>query len=299
MQPFLYLEETGISYFGRRKFVDLILHSLNLQKCKHAVKTTNCSTLAHPRRLLFQIVYFQPNQGIKYSFSLPIDHQLPPPPEQIAPPYLKRPTIPSDSALASPPNTLTSQRDEPRPHLARDDPRPAHPIHRRMRKQRRFAWKITGVTACSRSCGGGLQTTVVSCIREYTQTPVLERRCAGIEKPAPHPIKCNVQECPPRWGGQWGGCTGSCGRGLQRYMLQCEQEAGGDKTVVVEDSLCPKPRPQETSRACVLPPCEEDEENAIDNELHQRPDVVSSSSKTGNVKEWTVGAWSQVSEQNM
>lgn len=140
------------------------------------------------------------------------------------------------------------------------------------------------------TCLLGLQTTVLTCIREYTQTPVLERRCASIEKPTPHPIKCNVQDCPSHWGGYWATCSGSCGQGVQKYVLQCEQESNG-RTIVVDESSCPKPRPQETSRACSLSPCED----TIDNELHQRPDVSSSSpSKTGSVKEWSVGPWSQV-----
>lgn len=119
---------------------------------------------------------------------------------------------------------------------------------------------------------------------------MLDRRCANIEKPAPHPIKCNVQDCQSHWGGYWGVCSGSCGQGVQKYILQCEQESNGRK-IVVDESSCPKPRPQETTRACSLPPCED----TIDNELHQRPDVSSSSSsKTGSVKNWDVGPWSQV-----
>lgn len=109
-----------------------------------------------------QIVYYQPNQGIKYSFSLPVTDQ---PPEQISPPYLKKspPIVDVSSHLdprrLEPPPTVFSQRDEPPRPPIRDEIRPGHAVHRRQRR-RKFVWKITGVTACSKSCGGGKDLTV-------------------------------------------------------------------------------------------------------------------------------------------
>lgn len=80
-----------------------------------------------------------------------------PPPEQIAPPYIKKPALASDSSyldprrLEPPPSVLHNQRDEP---ARSPEVRPGHVVHRRQRR-RKFVWKITGVTACSKSCGGG------------------------------------------------------------------------------------------------------------------------------------------------
>lgn len=89
----------------------------------------------------FQIVNFQTNLGVKYGYALPLESNTP----AIAPPLLKRPSdsgIPEPRRLDTPLSGL-SQRDE------------ARPIHRRTRLRRRFAWKISGVSACSKSCGGG------------------------------------------------------------------------------------------------------------------------------------------------
>lgn len=107
-----------------------------------------------------------------------------------------------------------------------------------------------------------------------------------MERPSPQTIKCNVQDCPPHWGGHWDTCTGSCGQGVQKYILQCEQDLNGGRTAVVSESSCPRPKPEETSRPCELPPCE----NTIDNELHQ---ALSNDVRSAN-KEWTVGPWSEV-----
>lgn len=76
-------------------------------------------------------------------------------PEQIAPPYLKKPTADSpylDPRRLDPLPTIHNQRDEP-PRSPEIRPG-SHVVHRRQRR-RKFVWKITGVTACSKSCGGG------------------------------------------------------------------------------------------------------------------------------------------------
>lgn len=73
--------------------------------------------------------------------------------EQIAPPFMKKPPEPTltEPKKLDPPLITLSQRDEAK-LPAKDEPRPGH---RRLRR-RRFTWKITGVTACSKSCGGGM-----------------------------------------------------------------------------------------------------------------------------------------------
>lgn len=74
--------------------------------------------------------------------------------EQIAPPLMRKPTEdrPSleNSNLDSFVNAV-NQKDEAR-FPPRDEP--SKPLHRRVRRKK-FAWKITGVTTCSKTCGGG------------------------------------------------------------------------------------------------------------------------------------------------
>lgn len=77
---------------------------------------------------------------MKYGYSLPVDSNIP----IVAPPLLKRP----DSGVLEPrrlevSTNALSQRDE------------AKPVYRRPKLKRRFAWKISGISACSKPCGGG------------------------------------------------------------------------------------------------------------------------------------------------
>ncbi|XP_008195650.1 thrombospondin type-1 domain-containing protein 4 [Tribolium castaneum] len=215
--------------------------------------------LANPVDIM--IVNFQTNHGVKYGYSLPIDSSTP----LIAPPLLKRP----DSGIPEPRRLETSQRDE------------ARPLHRRTRLRRRFAWKISGVSACSKSCGGGLQATVVTCVREHTQTPVPDRRCAHLEKPMTQPIRCNLRDCPARWEAHWSPCSVTCGEGVQHYVPQCHQELSTGRSVVTNEGSCPRPKPPSQAKPCMMDPCE----SIRDNELPQTPERL----------EWSVGAWSACS----
>lgn len=75
-------------------------------------------------------------------------------PEKIAPPLMRKPSEerpPLEPVNSDPFVNTLSQKDEAR-FPPRDEP--SKPIHRRIRRKK-FAWKITGVTACSKTCGGG------------------------------------------------------------------------------------------------------------------------------------------------
>lgn len=130
----------------------------------------------------------------------------------------------------------------------------------------------------------GIQTTIITCVREHNQTPVLDKRCLNLERPAPQLIKCNQNECPDtsitnsgRWDGVWGPCTGSCGQGIQQFISQCSLDRGG-RAIVVSDTFCTKPKPSPLTSPCKLTPCSEQN----DNEIHTSED-------------WVTGAWSHVS----
>lgn len=91
------------------------------------------------------------NPGIKYGYSLPVDNN-----PVVAPPLLKKPAV-IESAVVE-----TRRLDSPLYNISqKDEARPpsVHPGPRRSRLRRKyFHWKITGLTACSKSCGGGKTT---------------------------------------------------------------------------------------------------------------------------------------------
>lgn len=73
----------------------------------------------------------------------------------IAPPLIKKPSTLESSGLDrrvdSGPVTTAPYNNQ------RDDPKPAiYPGPKKiLRRRRNFHWKITGVSPCSKSCGGG------------------------------------------------------------------------------------------------------------------------------------------------
>lgn len=220
------------------------------------------------------IVNYQMNPGIKYGYSLPVDHKV------LAPPLLKKPPVIEPAVvetrrLESPLYNI-SQKDEARP--------PIHPGPRRPRLRRRyFHWKITGLTACSKSCGGGIQTYVKTCYKEahpHTQTPVHDKRCAHLEAPAAAPVRCNTEPCPPNWEGYWTECSVTCGEGVQQYVPQCKQQVSSG-AIVLADAQCPRPKPSSQTRSCSGVACE-----ISDNELPQTVD---------GSRDWSVGPWSECS----
>lgn len=219
--------------------------------------------------------------------------------EQIAPPLLNplpNDILPEPRRLDIPLNTL-NQKDEAKPNP-----------HRRYRNRRRFQWKISGLTPCSKSCGGGMNTLltnhikqylfdllsgiqepIIICVREHTQTPVPERRCSNVEKPNPHLIKCNTQQCIlGSWGGRWGPCVGSCKQAVQYYVISCLQHLPNGQTITLDDNDCSPPKPEGHSRPCRLPGCE------VDNELSVQPDDADDLRRL--YKDWHASSWSPVSD---
>ncbi|XP_074037372.1 thrombospondin type 1 domain containing lonely heart isoform X2 [Leptinotarsa decemlineata] len=236
---------------------------------------TSPGPLAHSVDIM--IVNYQTNYGIKYGYSLPIA-KIP----AIAPPSIKRPIIEpmvlETRKLDTSFNTSFNQRDEARPPVP----------HRRTRLRRKhFHWKITGLTACSKSCGGGFQNYVRVCTREagQTQVPVSERKCAHLRAPSPPPIHCNTEPCPPSWHSRWTDCSVTCGDGVQQNIPECRQDLVAG-SVPVSESQCSIPKPTSQTRICQLSACE----SLSDNELPRTFDE-----HKFNALEWSAGPWSQCS----
>ncbi|XP_044744505.1 thrombospondin type-1 domain-containing protein 4-like isoform X2 [Coccinella septempunctata] len=237
------------------------------------------------------LVSYQPNVELKYGYLLPNDIE-----KQIAPPstrVLNRFARPHDEEKIVPhsilqPNSHNKELDGSLHSSQQDEPKSLTNYHHRQRRVRkRFSWKINGISACSKSCGGGIQTTVVSCVRELTQTPVPDRRCAHLEKPNSNPIRCNIQDCPPRWSGSWSSCSVSCGSGIQQYVSQCKQELNTRREVIVDDVQCSgRPRPLLKTKSCTQVDCD-----LINNEVPKNKNFKSNQIE----RDWLVGDWSTCS----
>ncbi|XP_025833422.1 ADAMTS-like protein 4 [Agrilus planipennis] len=223
------------------------------------------------------IVVQQINEGVKYDYSLPItSNEIP----QIAPPLVKQSPVVEPSNLE--PRRLNIPLNS---NTQKDEPKISAPHRRRAR--RRFIWKHAGFSPCTKSCGGGVQTSTFICMREHNQMAVSERRCSGLEKPAIQQVRCNIHSCPPQWKSSWATCTGSCGQGIQQLIHRCEQEIAPGKSTIVNEVGCPQPKPLSETKQCTLPPCSD----TFDNEL--QPNI---SPRLGNdLQEWAVGIWSQCS----
>uniref|UniRef100_S4R4M5 ADAMTS-like 3 n=1 Tax=Petromyzon marinus TaxID=7757 RepID=S4R4M5_PETMA len=117
-------------------------------------------------------------------------------------------------------------------------------------------WEGSPWTACSSSCGGGVQSRSVSCVEEDQQghlEPVEEWKCMYVLRPAVTQ-PCNLYDCPKWMAQEWSSCTVTCGRGLKYRVVLCidhrGQHTGGCNTKikphVKEECLvttpCYKPR---------------------------------------------------------
>lgn len=120
-----------------------------------------------------------------------------------------------------------------------------------------YSWRSAGYTPCSASCLGGIRESLVECVRNVDNAPVSYVMCDIKDKPVTVTETCNNKPCPPRWNSSdFTTCTKPCGGGSQWRSVQCVHEVtrGVGNTLVVPDSHCPEPRPQER-RMCNLVDC--------------------------------------------
>ncbi|KAK4320079.1 hypothetical protein Pmani_009045 [Petrolisthes manimaculis] len=121
-----------------------------------------------------------------------------------------------------------------------------------------YKWITLGFGPCSASCLGGVQESVVKCIREGDKKIVKPQLCEGQMRPDVITRTCHDQPCPPRWNiSEFTECSKSCGGGIQRRDVRCIHEVtrGGTNTVEVPDSLCPQP-PQRAIQHCNFVDCD-------------------------------------------
>nr|XP_046912423.1 ADAMTS-like protein 1 isoform X2 [Dermatophagoides farinae] len=117
----------------------------------------------------------------------------------------------------------------------------------------KFQWKITGFTKCSANCLGGIQESIIDCIRIGDNQRMPTELCPLELKPETYTRICNDQPCVPRWNlSEFGDCSKKCGEGgYQTRIVICIHEvARGKKNfVILPDNECEPPKPK-TERKC-------------------------------------------------
>ncbi|XP_050539562.1 thrombospondin type-1 domain-containing protein 4-like isoform X2 [Daktulosphaira vitifoliae] len=128
-------------------------------------------------------------------------------------------------------------------------------------RKKKFNWKLTGYSECSKSCGGGFQTSTMVCIKEHNQQQqiVPDKRCHSLEKPQLQVLRCNMKPCDAQWSiTDWSPCSVSCGLGVQTREIVCKQQISSTLVMSVAETICSTPIPTNVilSKACQKPSCE-------------------------------------------
>ncbi|XP_041451857.1 thrombospondin type-1 domain-containing protein 4 isoform X2 [Drosophila obscura] len=122
-------------------------------------------------------------------------------------------------------------------------------------RRRNFTWKVVGFSACTKSCGGGVQAPIVRCIRENLLRYYSQRRCIHSEKPVLNEnlLHCNTQPCPAYWHFEkWGECRCLNERAFRRREVSCLQELASGTVIQVDNTACMEEMPP-TQKQCECP----------------------------------------------
>ncbi|XP_065150333.1 ADAMTS-like protein 3 isoform X1 [Paramisgurnus dabryanus] len=117
-------------------------------------------------------------------------------------------------------------------------------------------WEVSVWNACSVSCGVGLQTRSVSCVRPVAGNrtePASSKDC--VETRPPELQACNQVTCPPAWvTEEWQQCSHTCDRGSQWRKVYCKQRLATGSYRRLRDEECAGNKPV-THRTCINSDC--------------------------------------------
>ncbi|XP_016135918.1 ADAMTS-like protein 3 [Sinocyclocheilus grahami] len=117
-------------------------------------------------------------------------------------------------------------------------------------------WEVSVWNPCSVSCGVGLQTRSVSCVRSVAGNrteSVSSKEC--LERRPPELQACNQVACPPAWDAEeWQQCSHSCGRGTQWRKVYCKQRMATGSYRRLSDEECAGTKP-DGHMICNNPDC--------------------------------------------
>ncbi|XP_030650096.1 ADAMTS-like protein 3 [Chanos chanos] len=117
-------------------------------------------------------------------------------------------------------------------------------------------WEVTPWTRCSTSCGVGLQTRSVWCMRMLAGERTERMNSRQCQEPRPPEVQaCNQVECPPSWEvEEWQPCSHTCGRGTQSRKVYCKQRLASGSFRRLKDESCGGAKPA-THRPCASTKC--------------------------------------------
>ncbi|XP_055643965.1 A disintegrin and metalloproteinase with thrombospondin motifs 7 [Toxorhynchites rutilus septentrionalis] len=117
-------------------------------------------------------------------------------------------------------------------------------------RKRKFLWKVIGFSACSKSCGGGVQQPVIKCVREAPTRIFSPKRCAHLTQPVlnENVLRCNTQPCPAYWKlSEWSECNCKSKLNdedvLKSREVKCVQELISGIVIQVNSGACMEEQP--------------------------------------------------------
>ncbi|XP_023159435.1 thrombospondin type-1 domain-containing protein 4 isoform X2 [Ceratitis capitata] len=221
-QKYIFNGDNMASDSGAYEALGAIFDYHRIDGLQHGDGVTEWITCLGPIRDMLELMIYSKstNPGIKYEYLLPIT---------------------SDSEE----NELSVESDG----FLKNVPEESFASGLRSGRRRRFNWKVVGFSACSKTCGGGIQTPIVRCVRENPIRYYSQRRCLHSEKPMLNEnlLRCNTQPCPAYWRlDDWSECHCQQGEGYRERDIGCVQELASGIVIHVDNLACidemPSPR---------------------------------------------------------
>eukprot|EP00794_Sanderia_malayensis_P015856 gene15856-17454_t len=122
-------------------------------------------------------------------------------------------------------------------------------------------WATGDWDSCTRTCGGGIQTRDIYCVKYVNEDFLLsDEMCDASRRPAEKQI-CNKETCPPKWVTKpFGKCSTTCGKGVQLREVFCSVgKAFGHKEIVTDENCEATSKPQRELLCNVHNPCPGDD----------------------------------------